>query len=437
MFDIGRLAAQYPRLMLLAEVVFASRLLGLVAGEQSIDLQADATVRKIELQRDGQTLATLTRPPWKTTVDFGPELRPQQFTAVAYDKDGYELGRDVQAVNVDRPMAEVGIVVDRDDATGQMSAKLAYTHRYRRKPLSIKAWVDGKRVSDGLETRIPLGVIDPQSVHVLRAELEFPNGVTAKKEVVFGGIYSEYMPAELTPVAVRQKHGDAKLTEPCFHVDGRPLQTHAIERGEGVVYFIRNGGRGFNGAMPTSKAKGDALFVISGADLRLVHPISRGVGGDPSDPAAFFFGGKFGGEGTRQLLQMTGTPNRPVRLADAIGATGLRAVRGEQRRVIVVILGDSPARDESAHSVATVRRYLERIGVPLHVWSLVGKRPELEAVWGEVKDVSKTSVLARATEELRRELESQRIAWLPVAPLDAFRATADERCAFTPLAHAD
>lgn len=127
----------------------------------------------------------------------------------------------------------------------------------------------------------------------------------------------------------------------------------------------------------------------------------------------------------------------PIRFADAIGATGLRAVRGEQRRVIVVILGDAPAQDVSAHSVATVRRFLERMGVPLHVWSLVGRKPKLEAVWGEVKDVSRMSVLTAATEELRRELESQRIAWLPVAPLDAFRTTADERCAFTPLARAE
>jgi len=422
--------------MFLAEVVFASRLLGLVAGEQSIDVQADVAVRRVELQRDGRTVSTLVQPPWKTTVDFGRELRPQEFTAIGYDKDGDELGRDVQAVNVARAEAEVGIVLDRDDASGRITAKVGATHRHRRKPSSVQLWLDGKRVSKGFETTVPLGVIDAHGVHVLRAEVEFADGVSARKEVVFGGVYSEYMPAELTPVAVRQKTAGAKGADSCFRVDGRTLQTHAIERGKSVVYFVRNGGRGFNGAQPTSKAKGDSIFEISGADIHVVMPIPVDVG-DTSDPAAFFVARRFQSAGTRQVLQATGTPLRPIRFADAIGATGLHAVRGEQRRVIVVILGDAPVPDVSAHSVATVRRFLERMGVPLHVWSLVGKRPELEAVWGEVKDVSKTSVLTAATEELRRELESQRIAWLPVAPLDAFRTTADERCAFTPLARAE
>lgn len=422
--------------MLLAEVVFASRLLGLVAGEQSIDVQADAAVRRIELQRDGQTMATLTQPPWKTRVDFGPELKPHEFTAIAYDKDGDEIGRDVQAVNVARPVAEVGIVLDHDKATGQTTAKLAFTHRHRRAPLSVGVWLNGKRVSKGRDLTVPLGVVDARGVHVLRAEVEFADGTSAKKEVVFGGVYSEYMPAELTPVAVRMKRSGSKDADSCFNVDGRPLQTHAVELGQSVVYFVRNGGRGFNGALPTSKAKSDSIFTISGADLHIVNPIPHPVG-DASDPAGIFFARKFGGEGTRQLLQMSATPDRPIRLADAIAATALRAVRGEQRRAIVVILGDAAVPDESAHSVATVRRYLKRMGVPLHVWSLIGKRPELEAVWGEVKDVSKTSVLTEATEELRRELESQRIAWLPVAPLAAFRTTADERCAFMPLARAE
>lgn len=203
-----------------------------------------------------------------------------------------------------------------------------------------------------------------------------------------------------------------------------------------VVYFIRNGGMGYNGAGPTSKANADSIFEISGADRHMVMPIPVDVG-DTADPAAFFVARRFRGAGTRQVLQGSGTSLRPIRFAYAIGATGLHAVRGEQRRVIVVILGDAPVPDVSAHSVATVRRFLERMGVPLHVWSLIGKRPELEEVWGEVKDVSKTSVLTEATQELRRELESQRIAWLPVAPPDAFRTTADECCAFTPLARAE
>lgn len=86
------------------------------------------------------------------------------------------------------------------------------------------------------------------------------------------------------------------------------------------------------------------------------------------------------------------------------------------------------------HSPAVIRRYLERIGVPLRVWSLTGPRPDLAATWGEARDVSTSAALLAATEDLRKELESQRVAWLPVAPLDAFRVVTSADCAYAPLA---
>ena len=114
----------------------------------------------------------------------------------------------------------------------------------------------------------------------------------------------------------------------------------------------------------------------------------------------------------------------------------MSVLRGGQRRVIVVVLGDAPARDRSLHSPAVIRRYLERVGVPLRVWSLTGPRPDLVDTWGEVRDVSTAAGLLAATDDLRRELDSQRVAWMPVAPLDAFRVIANADCAYEPLAGA-
>jgi hypothetical protein len=88
------------------------------------------------------------------------------------------------------------------------------------------------------------------------------------------------------------------------------------------------------------------------------------------------------------------------------------------------------------HSPAVVRRYLQRIGVPLRVWSLTGPRPDLAESWGEVRDVSTQAGLLTATVEVRNDLESQRVAWLPVQALDAFHIIATEDCAYAPLAGA-
>jgi hypothetical protein len=73
--------------------------------------------------------------------------------------------------------------------------------------------------------------------------------------------------------------------------------------------------------------------------------------------------------------------------------------------------------------------------VPFRIWSLNGPRPEICELWGEeVRDVSTAAALLAATEDLRKELESQRVAWLPVGPLDAFRVVTSADCAYAPLA---
>ena len=103
---------------------------------------------------------------------------------------------------------------------------------------------------------------------------------------------------------------------------------------------------------------------------------------------------------------------------------------------MIVVLGSTPAPDASEHSPAVIRRYLQRVGVPLRVWSLTGPRPDLAETWGEVRDVSTQAELVKATEDLRQELDSQRVAWVPVAPLNAVRVTANADCAYEPLAGA-
>src|SRR5688572_18313244 len=113
---------------MLAQLVLVTRLLGLVDGEQPIDVQVDASVRRVELTIDDEKAATLTGPPWRAIVNFGPELAPHRLTAIAYDAKDNELGRDTQLVNLARPPAEAQLSIDKDPKSGRLRANVRWQH---------------------------------------------------------------------------------------------------------------------------------------------------------------------------------------------------------------------------------------------------------------------------------------------------------------------
>ena len=114
------------------------------------------------------------------------------------------------------------------------------------------------------------------------------------------------------------------------------------------------------------------------------------------------------------------------------GTQVINAITGAHRRAVVLML--SGHADGSAHSVESVRRYLSSIGVPLFVWSPSGPRPDMRATWGEIDDISSRAKLKIATDRLRAELKSQRVAWVATDPVTALRLRPTGKCAITPLA---
>ncbi|HEU4888972.1 MAG TPA: hypothetical protein VFV49_13885 [Thermoanaerobaculia bacterium] len=423
--------------MFLAEIVFATRMLGLVAGEQQVTVQVDAEVRKVEVRRNGARVAVLEKPPWKTVVDLGPELIPQELTVVAFDEQGHERGRDTQAINVASPPAELGILLERD-AAQKVTANIRWSHFAHQDPTMLVVKLDGRIVGKGkVTTKIPLGVVDASQIHVLGVEASFPEGIRSRREIAFGGGYSEQMPAELTPVAVRQRKKAPDGPATCFQFDRVTIPGATVERGSGTALFILNGHHAVaRQADPPSEFEAfeESLFRLQNAELEIVHPVAQLIE-HPTGATRLFDSTVISGAfGTRRLLEVARTPNGDARIADAIGSAALRALRGRQRRVIVLVVGQDPAVDHSLNSPAAIRRYLGRVGVPFRVWSLTGPRPDLADPWGEVRDVSTIAGLLAATGDLRKELDSQRLAWLPVSPLDAFKVSATADCAYAPLA---
>ncbi|HYC60176.1 MAG TPA: hypothetical protein VEK79_11485 [Thermoanaerobaculia bacterium] len=420
--------------MFLAEMVFATRLLGLVAGEQSLQIQVEDPVRRVEVHRDGQRIASLHQPPWIAQIDLGLELEPHELTVVAFDAEGREVGRDTQALNVARPAAELGVLLDRD-AKGQMTASIRWGHFAHQAPTKVIVKLDGRVVSKGhVISAVPLGNVDASKIHVLAVEASFRDGITSRREIAFGGGFSEQMPAEMTPVAVRQRKNAPHVRAGCFATASGPLPEATVEDRAGSAFFILNGKPRLARNRDIGARRGEDLFALHKTDIEVVNPVPELIRRDDGVTRLFDFRTVPGARGTRRLVMSSRTPFGPARVTDAVGAAALRALRGGKRRVVVVVIGDMAAADRSVHTPPVMRRYLERVGVPLRVWSLTGPRPDLTATWGPVIDVSTPAALLAATSDLRTELNSQRVAWLPVSPLEAFRVRASDDCAFVPLA---
>jgi hypothetical protein len=291
--------------------------------------------------------------------------------------------------------------------------------------------LDGKVISRTINNEpISLGALDPKTPHVVGIEVQFGDGAVTRKQVVFGDSYSEKAPVELTAIAVRQRGASEPPAGGCLTVNGKKVEARGGDRGPANVTFVINSGADMTRRESLSSKGSDDRFALPETEVRVVSPALRpGRQGTAQFPAMTIAGAK----GTKQVLLSHRPALGQERFADAIAAAGVRALRSEQRRAVVFVIGPQWTRDFSAYPPALVRSYLERIGVPFRVWSFIGTPPELEA-WGPVQEVSTSAGLQQATEELRRELDSQRVALVPAAPLDALRTGAGADCAYEPLA---
>jgi hypothetical protein len=76
----------------------------------------------------------LQAPPWRTTIDFGAGLAPQELVAVGLDAGGREVGRASQVINLPRPVAEAEIVLQHDTAGTPAGAEVSWRHLLNQQP---------------------------------------------------------------------------------------------------------------------------------------------------------------------------------------------------------------------------------------------------------------------------------------------------------------
>ena len=416
---------------LLAQLVFVSRLLGLMTGTRDVEVQVDAQVASVEIQLDRKPVTTLRGVPWKTRIDFGVELIPHELTAVARDAEDREVARDTQFINLARPLAEVGALFRRHE--GNLLADIRWQHLASALPTTMTVKLDGKRISGVVARTINLKDLSTDVLHVLDVEMQFKDGVTARKEIVFGGV-TEEMPAELTPIVVRLKANGRTDLERCFTIDGRPVAASAVEEATVSLLFVRDPDNATAASQLLARRElnrrpmPELAFHIPDAAPRFVWPVAQGAAGADM----FATSGDFEEtSGIRWLLgRVVGPAAAKPRMTDAVAVAGSESLQLGRRRMVVLVLGRE--QDASRYRPATVRRYLQSIGVPLRVWSLTGGARD--AQWGEVENVSSPESLRDAVDRLRRDLSRQRVVWLPLTPFDSLRVATPGDCAWEPLA---
>jgi hypothetical protein len=431
------------------QLIFLTLFLGLISGPQHVELQPGPAVASVHILLDGKEVGAMQHAPWSVNVDFGPLIAPAELVAIGYDARGDEVARTSQTLNLPRPFADFVISVKNDTKGAPGSAELRWEHLQGAKPVKSSLKIDGKTVplDAGLHAKLPH--LDPNQPHVLAASMQFEDGFVSRRELVIGGGVGDIADALLTPVAVRQPPLETLPPNPssCFTSGGSPVRVSAIEKGQAHVILVvdpdpRDAVKALNpNFSPGMSGPGvrSQISLPTGTWLQLLWPIAERYKTTSNSSAVIFPPSTFveAGQGGLMWFLTRAYSGRfdeyaPRLFTDAAGVAGLNAITGGNRRAVVVVLDHQ--KDGSGHDPASIRAYLRAIGVPLYVWSVSGPRPELQAAWGDIDDISNAPRLKAAADRLRADLESQRVAWLATDGVAALRVQPTGRCNLMPLA---
>ena len=416
------------------QIIFLTAFLGLTLGNQTVRLDVKGDVAAVELQLDGHAVATMHGAPWKVQVDFGTTLAPHRLVAIGRDKDGAELARAEQKINLVRPNAEAAILLD-----GQ-HVHVHWSSVDGKPPKSATLTVDGKRVPLDAKLEAKLDSLAPDVPHLLQATVESAAGEIAEATAVYGGMAESEsgaitaVPVTLTGSAPR----DARALEGFF----TGATAVGIEKPTADVILVRDPseaeaamrlGRPLNdsqerpttavtqwgaGAIPMSTRGSSSAdsWISNDGTVRFLWPFAaRAESGTPTDlfPSSRRYDKANGG--FRRILAGVSSPltSPYLRYADAVAVAGLQALGKQHPRAVVLIIGSS-FHDSSSLTAAQARAFLDLVGVPLFVWSLAGgsSEPASAKEWGPATDITTVPKLDDAVRGLRRALDAQRIVWI-------------------------
>ena len=416
-------------------VTFVSLFLWLMTQVHPVEVAVDPAVASVEIFLDGESIGVATAPRWRVQCDFGERLRPHELVAVAHDEEGLELGRAYQLVNLPRADAEVEIVLEDGGAGARNTLRVVAENKERLEPLAVFVTVDGAPLRRGGDGRFVLPELDPGQVHIIGAEVHFPDGVTARADVTLGGTYGSRVTTELTAVPIvteRRKRPKVADLQGLVRVRGEPVRVAAVEQPGARIYVVRD-----HETWPALRRTGYAV------DRRSIVPrgrIRRRVGGAgahpetpkeiPADKDRFYLVvpnptrsrglalfpviepfevNRFGMPWLSTHILSPQASVTGQRLAEAVAVAGVRAAGGGCPRAVVLVLSGDVV-DRGSYQPDAMREYLHALRVPLVVWSTEGG--QVVADWGPAEDVSSGGSLNKASKRLLKELRRQWIVWV-------------------------
>lgn len=414
-------------------VTFVSLFLWLITGVQTVELAVDPRVDHVRILLDGEVVATINDAPWQAECDFGPLLKPHELVAIAYGEDGDEIGRERQVVNLTRPEAVTKIVLEPNEDGRVVGVRVVTQSADRVDPLSIMTTFDGRVIKSDKQGLYPLPDFDPKTIHMVRAEAAYASGVVAGADVSFGGAFFDGVSSVLTavPVVVSGKPPTVADLKGRLTADGEELRVLAVEHDGVRIYLVRDvatyatlkgAGRSFlKGAGVSFSQRYDSKKIkeVPIIEFDLEPQVDRAhlVGVNATEGRGtwvFPISGSVSIE-RRSLpwvvtsLSPPGVKTAEQKLADAVAVAGLRASgHGSPRAVLLVTTSDPE--DHSTHSGGAVRRYLDELGVPLHVWVI--SKETATPDWGVGTKTMSGSEITKASKALLADLEKQWIVWV-------------------------
>ena len=428
-------------------LTFLSAFLGLVLGVQPVELTVSGDeIASIELRLDGRTVGRLQGEPWRLACDFGAELAPHELTAIGFDSEGREVARTTRWLNLPQPRSRAEIILLDEAADGSRRARLVAHSADRVRPDAWQVRFDGEPLSVDDPELFELPPFDDEEMHFLQAELTFGRS-TAHTERIVGGRAGGEVDTELTAYVVALDRGKAPSTEEMqgwFLKGGEPLEVVSVERGGSDIVLVQEATPRLWGRL--NRLRRDSLILrnrsfatnrlMSGLRdddrLRVILPVGELAEGAAleqfhisMDFAAVEQGPTSMGAAQRSIAMpsvqgvLAALPyppegalreDAPRRVSDAV-AVAAQAASAARRARVVVLIRDSETEDRSMHSPEVVRRYLNRLHVPLVVWSPQSRRRH-DQDWGEVQDIATIHKFRRAVVHLRRVLDRQVVIWV-------------------------
>jgi hypothetical protein len=403
-------------------VEFVTLFLRLTMGLQMVEVVVDhPRVDHVTFEMDGEVVAQVDQPPWKAECDFGSRPKPTLLEAFAFDEDGRLLESARQMVNVPQPSVEVRLVLERDDEGLPVAVRVISESHDLARPAEIVVMMGGRLLRPAGENRFVIPPVDVAMRHLVVADVEFPGGTVVQSVMAFGGSWGSQASIEVTAVAI-ERDDDLVVPTPddlegCLTARSKPVAPLAVERGGYRMYVVKSATaavalRQFHLVRPRIEASGDAEtaeFRDDGFVLVSSRPLS-----ETTAPVNVYPRSKaltFDDEGLVWVAKALNI-NAPLRaqhelLGEAVATAGLHAAgTGSPRMVVLFLHANDP--EMGRLSIAGARRFLDDLGVPLEVVSVVEDTPDV----GPASRVRDTRELERLERRFEERLDRQLIVWV-------------------------